>query len=101
MLSHLYRIAAEFERRHAVKPNLLYLNYTHFEQLKQALIGFPDAEELLCRLDMAVVLQQDVAHPRVAWSPVRGRGREGQGRRRDDSSIHNGVGAGQSGFDPL
>jgi hypothetical protein len=60
VLSHLYRIAAEFEHRHGVMPNLLYLNHAHFEQLEQALSGLRDSAALLRNLDMAVVLQQDV-----------------------------------------
>ena len=95
MLSHLYRIAAAFEHRHGVAPNLLYLSYAHFEQLGQALSGLRDTGALLGKLDMEVVLQQDVAHPRVAWSPVRARAVQGQhwaGHGR--SSIHNGVGPG-------
>ncbi|UCE76305.1 MAG: hypothetical protein JSU62_10655 [Gammaproteobacteria bacterium] len=102
MLSHLYRIAAEFEHRHGVMPNLLYLNHAHFEQLEQALSGLRDSAALLRNLDMAVVLQQDVVHPRVAWSAVRARAVSGQGRAGDGGpSIHNGVGRGQSWLDPL
>lgn len=73
MLSHLYQIASSFERRHGIAPNLLYLNYRHFEQLKQALPGLQPTEMLLQRLDMNIILQKDVIHPRVAWSPVRAR----------------------------
>ena len=73
MLSHLYRIASEFERRHGVAPNLLYLSYPHFEQLKLALPGLESMAELLGKLHMELVLQRDNAHPRVAWSSVRAR----------------------------
>ncbi len=96
MLSYLCRIAAEFECRHGVTPNLLYLNCAHFAQLQQALSGLRGSGALLRRLDMALVLQQDTAHPRVAWSPFRTRAAQQQ--RRDSHgplSIHNGVGPGQ------
>ena len=73
MLSHLYRIVREFERRHGVTPNLLYLNYAHFEQLQHALPGFRDTQSLLDQLKMELILQRDVVHPRVAWSSVRGK----------------------------
>jgi len=102
MLSHLYRIAAQFEQHHGVAPNLLYLNYAHFEQLKQALGGLRDNAALLRGLDMALVLQQDVAHPRVAWSAHRERTRHRQGHGTQGwASIHNGVGPGQPRRDPL
>ena len=102
MLSHLYRIAAEFQHRHGVMPNLLYLNHAHFEQLGQALSGLPDNAAVLRNLGMTVVLQQDVVHPRVAWSAVRARVVAEQGQAgRAGRSIHNGVGREQPWPDPL
>jgi len=71
MLSHLYRIAREFEYRHGVEPNLLYLNYQHLEQLKLALPGLHSSDELLGKLKMELILQRDIVHPGVAWSSVR------------------------------
>jgi len=51
---------------------------------------------------MTVVLQQDVVHPRVAWSAVRARVVAEQGQAgRAGRSIHNGVGRGQCWLDPL
>lgn len=71
MLSHLYRIASEFEQRHGVAPNLLYLNYQQVEQLKRVLPGLQSTVELLLKLKMELVLQGDTVHPRVAWSSMR------------------------------
>ena len=73
MLSFLYRIFVDFECQHGIAPNLLYLNYQHFEQLRNSLPGLRDTSELLRRLDMELILQNDVRHPRVAWSSVRAR----------------------------
>jgi len=73
MLSQLYRIASEFERRHGVAPNLLYLNYQHFDQLRKALPGLQSNEKLLHRLGLQLILQNDRVHPGVAWSSVRAR----------------------------
>ena len=73
MLSFLYRIYRDFEGCHGVTPNLLYLNYRHFAELQCSLAGLPDTAALLQRLDMEVILQNDVLHPRVAWSSVRAR----------------------------
>ena len=102
MLSHLYRTASDFEQRHGVTPNLLYLNYSHFEQLQRALAGLRDRAALLQRLDMALVLQQDVAHPRVAWSQRRApRMQHARRGAHHQPSIHNGVGHGQPRRDPL
>jgi len=73
MLSHLYRIFSDFERRHGICPNLLYLNYHHYHELKRALPGLETTAELLQRLNMEIILQRDIIHPRVAWSSVRAR----------------------------
>lgn len=73
MLSQLYRIAREFESRHGVAPNLLYLNYQHFDQLREALPGLQSNARLLHQLGLQLILQNDRAHPGVAWSSVRAR----------------------------
>ena len=73
MLSFLSRITSEFERRHGIAPNLLYINYRHFEQLRLSLPGLQSTEALLEQIKMEIVLQKDVLHPRVAWSSVRAR----------------------------
>jgi hypothetical protein len=98
VLSYLYRIAREFERCHGVTPNLLYLSYGHFEKLSQALSGLRQTGTLIGALDMQIILQRDVAHPRVGWSPARAR--EGAAAARP-LSIHNGIGLGQERIDPL
>lgn len=73
MLSQLYRIARQFERHHGVVPNLLYLNYRHFDQLRKALPGLQSNEKLLRQLGLQLILQNDRVHPGVAWSSVRAR----------------------------
>jgi hypothetical protein len=73
MLSYVCRIASEFERRHGVVPNLLYLNHQHFEQLKLALDGLRTTRQMFEHLNMQVVIQRDVVHPRVARSATGGR----------------------------
>lgn len=73
MLSQIYRISADFEHNHGVAPNLLYLNYRHFELLKQSFDGLDSIEKLLSHLNMQIILMRDALHPRVAWSSVRNR----------------------------
>ena len=55
MLSQLYRIARDFERNHGIAPNLLYLNYRHFEQLGNALPGLQDNAELIRKLGLQLI----------------------------------------------
>jgi hypothetical protein len=73
MLGQLYRIASEFERRHGVAPNLLYLNYQHFDQLRDVLPGLESNKKLLRQPGLQLILQNDRVHPGVAWSSVRAR----------------------------
>jgi hypothetical protein len=78
MLSHLFRMAADFQRLHGLAPNLLYLNERHLAQLDEALPEWrANSEQLRRYLAMDIVVDNELAHPRVAWSPVRaGCGRE-------------------------
>ncbi len=71
MISFIVQLASRFERKHGVRPNLLYINYEHFQQLKDTFGETQEADAMLRRLDMELILSRDVIHPRVAWSPVR------------------------------
>ncbi len=71
MLSFIVQLSSRFERKHGVRPNLLYLSNEHFQQLQEALSGTQDMADLLQHLDMELIISRDAIHPRVAWSPVR------------------------------
>jgi len=65
MLSFIYRLVKEYESKHGIRPNLIYINNEHFETLRHQL----DAcriEILPKLLGMDVVLSNDSSHPRVA-----------------------------------
>lgn len=70
MLSYLYQITRDFERRHGYPPNLLYLNQRHFEQLQSELTNIPNLAGLTLFLGMELVLSTDYTHPEVVWSAV-------------------------------
>ena len=46
MLSYLYRLATAFERTHGHRPNLIYLNRSHYRMLQQNLAGLNNEEEI-------------------------------------------------------
>ena len=68
MLSLTYQLTRAFEERHSVRPNLIYLNPSHFAIFKS---DYPDPAvraRILDRLGLEVVIDRDVMHPHVAWS---------------------------------
>ncbi|MGD8484938.1 MAG: hypothetical protein PVF81_08775 [Thioalkalispiraceae bacterium] len=68
MLSFLYRMANMFEREHGFRPNVLYLNHQHFQQLKSQLANIRDLDALNQLLGMEIVLDSELTQPHVAWS---------------------------------
>ena len=68
MLSLIYQLSSEFEKRHGLRPNLIYLNPRHQQQFCN---DYPDANvrvRIMQHLGMEVVIDRDVIHPHVAWS---------------------------------
>jgi hypothetical protein len=70
MLSFIYRLAVEFEQSHEVRPNLLYLHPRHLEALEAALDNPGNLKQVMDLLQMDLVLDAEIAHPRVGWSPL-------------------------------
>lgn len=70
MISFLYQMANHFEQEHGFRPNILYLNPEHYQQLRLDLIRIRDLEELVQFLGMEVVLDREMGHPHVAYSPI-------------------------------
>jgi hypothetical protein len=70
MLSRICNVAKDFESEHGFGPNVLYMNYTHLECLKQELEDPNDFNSILVFLGMELILEQKVSDPCVAWSRV-------------------------------
>ena len=70
MLSFIYRLANEFEHDQGFRPNVLYMNPEHFGHLKDELAEIPDLGVISQLLGMEIVLDNELAHPHVYWSPV-------------------------------
>ena len=68
MLSHIYRLARQFEHAHQVRPNLLYLNPEHLEHLRESFADPRDMGKILELLQMELIIDREVVHPHVAWS---------------------------------
>jgi len=70
MLSFIYQLAHEYETEHGFRPNVLYLNHTHFAELQNQLAEIPDLDRMNQLLGMEIVLDSDLTHPHVSWSAV-------------------------------
>ena len=65
MLSHIIRIASQFEREHGRRPTLLTLHPTHFAALCEQLDGTVGLDYFCARLGMNIVLSSETLHPSV------------------------------------
>jgi len=66
MLSYLYRLAADYQRTHGCRPNLVYLNRQHYRMLCENLGGMHNEEQIARFLGMHVCICPDLTHPDVA-----------------------------------
>ncbi len=68
MLSMIYRLTQDFERRHGIRPNLLYLHPDHLQRFQ---LEYPDPRsrtEIFRRLGLEIAVSSEAVHPHVAWS---------------------------------
>lgn len=68
MLSYVYQVTSQFEMEHGFSPNLIYMNYTHLECLKQEMEDPLDLDSMVQLLGMEIIVHQDVVHPTVSWA---------------------------------
>jgi len=68
MLNYVYQVVSQFETEHGYSPNLIYLNYTHLECLKQEMADPHDLDGIVQLLGMEIIIHQDVVHPMVSWA---------------------------------
>ena len=70
MLSFIYRLANDFEQEQGFRPNVLSLNIQHFGCLQAELAAIPDLDAMSRLLGMEIVVDDELVHPHVYWSPV-------------------------------
>jgi len=68
MLDEIYSLANEFEHEFGFSPNIMYMNYTHYECMKLQLSDPSDIESMVQLLGMEIILHQDVVRPQVSWA---------------------------------
>lgn len=66
MLSIIFRLSNEFESNHGYRPNVIYLNEFHYNQLKREVALASQMEPMVQFLGMCIVISNDGECPRVA-----------------------------------
>jgi hypothetical protein len=68
MLSHILGIIQEFERSHGRRPQLVYLNHRHLQELMQECPALFDSETAAPLGFRIVVLSEaELPHPKAVW----------------------------------
>ena len=70
MLDYICRLVIGFEREHAMRPNLLYINKTHCEHLKASFDESYSMGQIMDILQMEVIIDSNSVHPHVCWTQV-------------------------------
>jgi hypothetical protein len=68
MLSYLVRLATTFEQQQGCRPNVLYLNQQHYQQLRQDLASIKGLGDLVHFLGMEIIIAGEITHPHVGHS---------------------------------
>jgi hypothetical protein len=66
MLSHIVSLVSNYERSHGVRPNLVYMNETHYECLREELPGVRDHDDVTTIIGVDIALSEEVLRPQVA-----------------------------------
>ncbi len=70
MLSCIYYLTTYFEKRHQVRPNLLYFHPDHVSQLRKSFSNPENLGRILNMLQMELIIDHEVVHPHAGWSPA-------------------------------
>ena len=66
MLSMIVSLVGHYEARHGNRPNLLYMNETHYEYLREEMPGAEDHRAVVALLGIDIALTDDAMQPHVA-----------------------------------
>ena len=72
MLDHILGRIQSFERRHGQVPNVVYINHSHYQVLREQCPGlFSDTVTRALGFHLILVADRELAQPRVGWIPPR------------------------------
>jgi hypothetical protein len=68
MLSFIYRLIRDFEQKHGIHPNLLYLNEYHVKHLIDDVAVDCSLQNITDLLQLDLIVNREVLHPHVIWT---------------------------------
>lgn len=72
MLDHILGRVQQFEQRHGITPNVVYISHSHFAELRQQCPGLFDGEiSYTLGFHLILVPDRELTHPKVGWIPPR------------------------------
>jgi len=66
MLSHIVSLVSHYEQNHGVRPNLVFMNETHYGLLREELPGVRDHDDVTTIIGVDIALSDDAIRPHVA-----------------------------------
>jgi len=66
MLSFIVSLVSTYETDHGVRPNLVFMNETHYEYLREELPGVRDHDDVTTILGVDIALSEEAIRPHVA-----------------------------------
>src|SRR5512135_3084053 len=66
MLSHIVNLVNDYEHMHGSRPNVVYMNETHYGYLREELPGVRDHYNLVAILGVDIALSDEAIRPQVA-----------------------------------
>lgn len=70
MLDHILGRIQAFEKRHGVTPNVVYINPSHYQILREQCPGlFSDTVTFALGFNLILVSDRELVQPRIGWIP--------------------------------
>ncbi|MHB1514795.1 MAG: hypothetical protein ACYCVY_03635 [Acidiferrobacteraceae bacterium] len=66
MLSVIVSLVNHYEKAHGNRPNLLYMNETHYEYLREEMPGAHNHRDIVTLLGIDIALTDEAMQPHVA-----------------------------------
>jgi hypothetical protein len=66
MLSHIVNLVNTYAQHNGARPNVVYMNETHYTYLREELPGVRDHTDVVAIIGVDIALSDDVVRPQVA-----------------------------------
>jgi len=66
MLSYIVSLVSTYEQNHGIRPNLVFMNETHYGFLREELPGVRDHDDVTNIIGVDIALSDEALRPHVA-----------------------------------